>query len=110
MSYRDRDFASMVRTHDATLVSPPLRPYFPCAATPSLSRGITEVPRYLIPVRDAYSPVMYPTSPFRGVLDLYSVKEVSLGDSQHAPLDVVSFAVDTRIPGAAIARPDVRES
>lgn len=58
------EFASLSRRAsadgDAILVSPTLRPYFPCARAPSLSNGIAEAPSYLVeddvPAADGQGP------------------------------------------------------
>ena len=57
--------------------------------------------------RDWPTPFPYlPSSPFTGLLDLYSVEPLPLADSGNPPPDLVLFGIDQSIRGGLEAAPD----
>ena len=93
-----------------TFVLPELRMYFPCVRQPRFRDGAVEVPSIIVSPFDSTSWLStWVGSPYRGLGDLYSFERLSLADSRHPPADVGVFAVERRIPGAAVAPAKSRE-
>jgi hypothetical protein len=60
------------------------------------------VPTVLIG-RSGQWPIEFETSPFNGVLDLYALRDLSVGDSEVEPEAMNVLWVDRRIEGAGVA-------
>jgi hypothetical protein len=89
------------------LVMPSLLTYFPCADLPQMRDGIVEAPTHIVVRSTASSPIEFTrTSPFRGVLDLYSLERLPFADSENPPKDFVVFGVDKGVPGGVVVPPD----
>lgn len=89
-----------------TLVYPELYLYFPCTNLPKLRNGTVEVPQHVVIGETESPPLRYHvTSPFVGLLDLYTLERVPVADSEESVDRLRIFAVDERIPGAALAPP-----
>jgi Mycobacterial cell wall arabinan synthesis protein len=94
-----------------TLVIPPVVTYVPCVEQPQLSGGVVAVPRTLLTLRfSAAKPLVYDTSPFQGLLDLYPLLRLPLVHADPRLRELVVFEVDDRIPGAALAPPSAASS
>ena len=100
-SYRTTTLASQLRDpRIRTLALFNVATFFPCVALPRLAGGIAEPPATIITSRDSVSPVRYPlSSPFAGVMDLFDLSRMSLGNSANPPENIVVFSVDPEIPG-----------
>ena len=89
------------------LIHPIVLPYYPCARQPTIRNGVAETPSSIITRLDTSDPVqMVGTSPFEGLLDMYTLHRLAFGDSQNPLDDSIAFAVDKRIRGAIEASPD----
>jgi arabinosyltransferase C len=115
VSYASANLASLVG-HDATpaLVMPHLVTYLPCASQPRLQGGIAEVPAYIVSnpaLTGIYTTaVKYPTSPFLGLLDLYSVSYLPVSNLSNPIRDFVVLRVNRSIPGAVELPPSMTTS
>ena len=94
------------------LISPALLTYMPCAIQPRLRAGVVDVPRYVVLARYFTNlPLLYSTSPFRGVLDVFALERISLADSEaEARRGLVMFEIHPRIAGGVVAEPDASAS
>jgi hypothetical protein len=112
VAYNDETLATRLEQGGASaLVQPNVLPFAPCAQLPQLSDGIVEVPGTLVTTRDWPTPFPYlPSSPFTGLLDMYSVEPLPLADSGNPPPDLVVFGIDQRIPGGLETAPDMETS
>jgi hypothetical protein len=89
--------------------------YMPCAREPALKRGVASVPRYIVTNFVANSTVAgtvvkYPTSPFLGLIDLYSVSYLPVANQSNPIRSFVVFRVNRTIPGAVELPPSVTTS
>ena len=108
VSYRTTSLAALVRpTRSRSLILPNLGLFFPCAKLPRLAFGIIEPPT-LVVGRMGWWALDRETNPFTGVLDLYRLRDLSIGDSEVALDYTAVLWVDRELPGAAIA-PVLRE-
>lgn len=102
----ERLVALMDSESSRTLVYPELYLYFPCTNLPKLRNGIVEVPQHVVIGETESPPLRYHvTSPFVGLLDLYELERVPVADSEESVDRLRVFAVEQRIPGAALAPP-----
>jgi hypothetical protein len=86
-----------------TLLMSPTVTYFPCVQLPRMHDGIVDVPDHLVTLRDAAAtPVAYATSPFVGLLDLYTFERLPWADTANPPSDVTAFRIERRIRGARL--------
>jgi hypothetical protein len=104
-------YGNEVLTHrleaGSTLVHPNLLLYFPCAEQPRLDEGAVDPPDHIIWFDHPFQPHPYEqTSTFRGLRDLYDVRQQPTSDSAAPPERVVVFEVHDTIPGAQIAPSD----
>jgi hypothetical protein len=83
-------------------VLPNLRTYLPCVTQPRV-RGSVDVPGTIVGLRGSLWPLGTGTSPFEGILELYSLVRLPLSDSPNPPDDVSVYVVDQRIEGGAVA-------
>jgi hypothetical protein len=93
---------------DATraFIAPDVYPYFPCARQPRLRGGVAEAPDYVLKTSwYATLPLLYQTSPFLGLLDLYRLERLDLV-GPYTPGELEIFAVDKAIPGTIELAPD----
>ena len=106
--YANSRFEQVLRRSRASaLVSPGLLTYIPCVHQPELRNGVADVPGFVVSViKFTDVPVGYETSPFRGVADVYDLERLALDGSNQGLADVAIFAVDRRIPGAELVRPE----
>ena len=89
------------------LILPNFVTYFPCAVLPTFAAGVAEVPSHIVVPEGVVSPVREPaTSPFAGVLDVYTLERLPVADSARPPRGLLVFAVSRRIPGAVVAPPE----
>ncbi|MDQ3380626.1 MAG: arabinosyltransferase domain-containing protein [Actinomycetota bacterium] len=89
-----------------TLVYPELYLYFPCRKVPQLQNGAVGIPQFVVIGQTVSPPLRYHvTSPFVGLLDLYELERVPVADSEESVDRLRVFAVEARIPGAALAPP-----
>jgi hypothetical protein len=103
VSYRTTNLRELVSGADALpLVWPNLALYIPCRRQPRLSHGIVEVPTVLV-ARSGLWPIEFTTSPFHSVLDLYRLRDLSVGDSAVEPESMQVFWVDRKVPGTVLA-------
>ena len=110
VTYSNQELGQLLTEGGAeALVSPALLTYMPCTAQPRLQAGVVGVPRYVVMARAFTNlPLMYVTSPFRGVLDLFALERISMADSdQKAHTGLVMFEVHPRVAGGVVAQPDV---
>jgi arabinosyltransferase C len=107
VTYSTRQLRSLLAADGArALVNPAYVTYMPCATQPAFRHGVAEVPRYVLSVPSLSDlPVGYPTSPFRGVADVFDLERVTFADSPRPPGDLGIFRVTERIPGAALVPP-----
>ena len=87
------------REMTTALASPEVLPYFPCARQPRLQGGVAEPPDLILTTRYYQDPLLYGTSPFNGVHDLYSVERLRVFGS-YSPKALRLYAVEKTIPGA----------
>ena len=107
VSYANRNLGDLLSGGSRTaLINSAVVTYMPCAARPSLFQGIASTPDYVLSVRAfSSSPVDYSTSPFRGILDVYSLERVSLADSRTGLPEVDLYEVHRSVSGGMIAQP-----
>jgi hypothetical protein len=103
VTYRATTLASLFRESGARpLVWPNLLLYMPCTHLPRLAGGLAEVPTMVVAHSDLIS-VEREDAPFRGIVDLYSLRDLGTADSKVDPEGIGVYWVDRRIPGAAVA-------
>jgi hypothetical protein len=101
VAYRDTTLSSLMQRPDVqSLVGSDIRLYMGCARTPRVTAGVAQAPAVVVSHGDDVW-FEHPTSPFHGVLDLYSLQDLGVADSKLAP-DVTVLWVDRRIPGGAL--------
>ena len=115
VQYTSAPLASLIGRTASALVMPPLVMYMPCAREPALKRGVASVPRYIVTNFVANSTVAgtvvkYPTSPFLGLIDLYSVSYLPVANQSNPIRSFVVFRVNRTIPGAVELPPSVTTS
>jgi hypothetical protein len=103
--YEDEPLAGRLRRSAPVLALPNLLTYVACVRQPAL-RGAAEIPRLLVGQQGTIWPVGSGSSPFDALPDVYNLVRLPLSDSRHPPADVVVYAVDERVDGAAVARAD----
>jgi hypothetical protein len=61
----------------------------------------------IVTTRDWPTPIPYlASSPFAGLLDVYTFERLPLTDSKNPPTSLVAFAIDQHIPGGVELAPD----
>ena len=101
VSYSNQAVTPLLSTESVTaLVNTSLVSYLPCATQPTLRAGIAGAPRFIFALSAfASPPVDYPSSPFRGVADIYTLERVILTDSDVLLPGVDLYRVHKRIDG-----------
>ena len=103
VAYRSAPLKDMLRAPETpSLVWPNLVLYMPCARLPRLQRGVVEIPTLLVAHNELW-PIDGGSSPFRGTLDVYKLRDLSVGDSRLPPAGIHVLWVDREIPGAVRA-------
>jgi cell wall arabinan synthesis protein/arabinosyltransferase-like concanavalin domain-containing protein len=90
-----------------SLVWPNVVLYMPCATLPKLQRGVVQVPTVVIAHNELW-PIEFDSSPFKRTLDVYRLRDLSVGDSRLPPDGMQVLWIDKRIPGAALAAAEFR--
>jgi hypothetical protein len=107
VTYTNVDLADVHRSDSAPpLVVPNLLLYFPCARQPRVAFGIAEVPSLITGFSHTMWPIGSGTGPFDGVPEIFQVTAFPLTDSTDPPRDLVLYAPELDLPGAARADPD----
>lgn len=106
VAYQPTPVRVLIEAGNGTVLSaPPLVTYLPCADLPRLE-AVVEAPDLIlstVPSPDPSLAVGFPTSPFRGVSDIYRLVRLPFDAPLRRPANLRIYRVDSRIPGAALA-------
>jgi hypothetical protein len=90
-----------------TLALPHVVTFFPCVALPTLQHGVVSAPDVILSTRAADPLLLDPgTTPFNGLLDIYTLQRLAVTDSRNTPSEVTVHTIDPRIRGWEIVEPD----
>jgi hypothetical protein len=92
----------------STLALPHTVTFFPCVELPTLRNGSVETPNVILTTLAADPLLLDPgTSPFRGVLDIYDLERLTVGDSMNRPTNVIVYTLNPALRGWKRVEPAV---